>query len=102
MGEEPSRDQHLLLIAAGQIVDRLVHVGRLDPELALHTIAFASDRALSDETGGDKILIENRHLHIGEDVEKEETAGLLAVLGDEGHPVPSRLIRIGDRAYAAV
>ena len=39
-------DQHLLLVAAGQVEDRLLELGRLDAELLLICLAVAAERRL--------------------------------------------------------
>src|SRR5436190_16946649 len=38
LSEQPAGDQHLLLIAAGEVQDRLLHCRRLDAELRAHRL----------------------------------------------------------------
>ena len=89
VGEQPLRQHHLLLVAAGQVADRLVDAGRADVgalavvvgdlELA-HVVDDAALRHALEVGDRDVVL----------DVVDEVEAEGLAVLGDVGEPVRDR------------
>lgn len=89
---QPAADQHLLLVAAREILDALLQVRRLDPKLAAHLLAGGSDFPLADEAALDEFVLQHGDLHVFENVEDEQTAGVLAILGEKRHPVTDRLV----------
>src|SRR5208283_4642154 len=97
LGHQPAGDQHLLLIAAGEIEHRLLEIGRADSEARLLLLAELLDLALLDEARARVPAAQERDLHVGLDVEDEEAAALLAVLGQERQTGVHRHAGILDR-----
>ena len=65
-------------------------------------LAERLDLALLDEACARMAVAQERDLHVGHDVEQEEAAALLAVLGEEGHAGVHRHAGIPDRDLFAV
>ena len=85
IGEQPAGNQHLLLIAAGKVEHRLFQIGRAHAKLLLLVETERLDLALLDEARAGMAATEQGDLHVSHDVEQQETAALLAVLGEERH-----------------
>ena len=94
IGQQPAADQHLLLVAAGKVLDPLLHVRRLDPQRLAH-LGRMLQSCPSPATNPylTKLVLQHRDLHVLQDVENQQAAGLLAVLGEEGHAVADGLRR---------
>ena len=64
LGQQPAADQHLLLVAAGEVLDRLVHARRLDPQRVAHLAASRGMPVLLDEAARTKLSLQHRDLHV--------------------------------------
>ena len=92
VGEQPAGEDRLLLVAAGELADRLAHRGEADAELlgrvrGERLLERAADEAarrdLAGDRGGDVLL----------DREGAEDAGDGAVLGHEGEAEGDGVVR---------
>ena len=86
LGHQPPRDQHLLLIAAGEVDARLEEIGRAHAQLRLLLQAKRFDLAFLHKSGACIPVAQDRRLHVLHDVEQQEQAALLAILGEEAQP----------------
>ena len=75
MGHQPAGDQHLLLIAARQVDDRLVEVGSAHPQARPLLLAKRSIARSATNPARTWPLWSAANLHVGEHVEQQEAAG---------------------------
>ncbi len=100
--QQPARDQHLLLVPAREVLDPLLQIRGLHPQPLAHLLAQALHRGLFHETGLHMALVQRGDLHVLEDRELQEAAGVLAVLGQQRHALAHRIGRRGDGDRAAI
>ena len=62
-----------------------MEIGRAHPEARLLLLAQSLDFTLLDEAGAGVTATQKGDLHVGHDVEQQEAAAFLAVLGQESH-----------------
>ena len=93
LGRQPLGEHDLLLVAAGQGADELVHARRADPQLlrVLARRARARSRSRTNSRGNSRGRIGRRHVRGDREVEHEPV--LVAVLGDVGDAGGERLGR---------
>ena len=102
VGHKPAGYEHLLLVPARQIDDRLLEIGRAHPQTRLLRLAERLDLALLDESCARVPAPQERHLHIGENVEQEEASAFLAVFRQERNAGVHRHAGVLDRNLRAV
>ncbi len=102
LGEQPTTNEGLLLVAAAQVLDALVKIRRLDSEHAFELFAFRIQASLTHEPVLDVAVHEHCDLHVLEDREHQEAAGVLAILSQKRHPGVHCGMRRVDEHFLAV
>lgn len=103
IGQQPARDQQLLLVAARQVLHGFGQSRCLDAQFLNVFLHQTFDPASVNETETVGLALrQKRHLDVFLAVEDQKAAAFLAVLGQEGHAVPHCLARIADIDRLAV
>ena len=98
---QPLGEHDLLLVAAGERLDRLVVAAEAEPE-PLERRLHQRELAPGVDQPGHGRLVDRRQGRVGEDREIHHQALPDAILGEVGDPVPERLARRAERDRLAV
>ena len=101
LAHEPLGEDHLLLVSAGEVAHGLVERRGLDSEAADHLADQLADVPPADDPRA-RVQVEDRERRVVEDGEPEDQALLLALLGDQGDPVPHGVPGAADTDFASL